>query len=115
MGYTETAEATWERITFELVKLLIHFAKVRKNLLLLDVIFENNVLSYRFDKLHIHFAPDGNWNGNVHFVVERSFVFELHTDLLRFKKLNHPTRQAKRFDGQAETRNYDTLKGWNGS
>lgn len=58
-----------ERTPFELIKTFIQFAKNKKDIALLDVLYENKVLTYRFNKLHVKFGPRGNWIANITIVV----------------------------------------------
>ena len=82
-------------VAFEVLKTLIHFPKSQKGLTLLDVIFGNKSLKYRFNKVHIQVDPTGYWNGNVTIAGEQAYVLNLHFDLAKLKKLNYPSRRIK--------------------
>ena len=92
------------KVAFEVLKTLIRPPKGRKGLILLDAIFGNKSLTYRFGELHIQFESLGYGMGNVTLTGEQAFVIDLYFDLLKFKKLNYHSLQIKKRNGHSETR-----------
>ena len=91
---------------FECVKFPTEILERRKGLFLLDAITKGGNSIYRFDMLHIEFAPSSKHIGNAHLKGDRRFVNVLYSDLVQINQKFQTNKYRRRFNSAKEVIDY---------